>query len=176
VRSIKKYLLVSFGFVVLSAPTASADIYRIHAANLEAYQAAINAAEEEIKALLVRKHHTMDSKELQLLLADIVKKDAEVKKIYEDYRKERVHMKSRHPEEGDESERKYTQLKPRTIEQIATEIGIDGKLDKIKKKIRQKYGEVGLSEVEKKRLEREKIKAQEEDKPKVDPRRVILRK
>jgi hypothetical protein len=118
-----------------------ADDWQKHDANLRSYVTRINADEDDLKDLIEKKDHNTDPAIRDKLLDDIKKKDAEIKDLFERFREEKEHIIYEHPEQGDNTERKYKHVKPKTAAEIESETGIDGKLSRLKSKIEKTYPE-----------------------------------
>jgi hypothetical protein len=125
--------------LLFSTPKVFSDDWQRHDSNLRSYVTRINADEDDLKELIIKKDHNNDPKTRDVLLDAIKKKDAEIKDLFERFRAEKEHIIYEHPEQGDETERKYKHLKPKTMAEIENEAGIDGKLTRLKSKIEKTY-------------------------------------
>lgn len=73
------------------------------------------------------------------ILSAIVATQKELKETHATYAKEQNELRFRFPEKGELIQRKYIPLRPQTLEQIENEMGLDGELTRVKKKIDKKY-------------------------------------
>ena len=69
----------------------------------------------------------------------IVVSHKELKETVATYAKESAELKYRYPEKGEVLEKKYIPLREQSLEQIEKQMGLDGELTRLKKKIDKKY-------------------------------------
>ncbi len=157
-------LVVTIFFGIL----ASADEWEHHKTNLQKLSGEIEANEKELKELIAKKKHSKQSPEL---LKEIEGKHRAAEKTLTEYNKEVEHVKYRHPgREAEQETRSYSIITPRTVEDLESDIGIDGKLDKLKQKMKKQYGNYSTENKNEQPIANEKIPE------KVEPQRIIIKK
>ncbi len=158
-------------FLILFCSRVYAGGFEAHKQNLQNMVTSIADIESEIKNLIHHKRTESDREGQRKIMREIEEKHKKLEEAYEKYNEEVNHVKYRHPEQGDAGERTYTILKPRTLEQIENDVGLEGKLDRIKRKMERQYQQPPPPpKTQKEELEEKK---KTEDKA---PERIILRK
>ncbi len=154
--------------MIFLAVTAKADTWDHHKSNLQKFSSEIEVKEKELKELIARKKHGDHSAEL---LKQIDEKHRESEKSLEEYNKEVEHVKYRHPgREAEEETRSYSISTPRTGEDLDSDIGVDGKLDKVKQKMKRQYGNYSTKN------EAEQPVLIDKNPKKNEPQRIIIKK
>lgn len=113
----------------------------------------LNVYETQIKELTKKIQHLIQMKNAKSVPLDekgkpidvletIVVTHKKLKEAVDDYNKEEAEMKYRFPEEGTLVERRYVPMRMQTLDQIEREIGLNGELTRIKKKIDSKYAAI----------------------------------
>lgn len=126
-------------FFIFTSVQVFAEVWDQHEVNLAGFGAKLKAAQDEIKALIESKNLVRDPKEREKLLQDIVKKHDAMLKIYRDIKQEEAHIRFQHPEKGDKEKRRYKRVKEKTLEELEDELGLDGQLSRIKRKVEDQY-------------------------------------
>lgn len=142
-----------------------------HKQNLQNMVTSIAEIESEIKKLIHHKRAEIDREGQKKIMREIEEKHKKLEEAYVKYNEEVNHVKYRHPEQGDQGERTYTILKPRSLEQIENDVGLEGKLDRIKRKLEKQYQQPPPPPKTKKQELEEKQKAEDKS-----AERIILRK
>lgn len=168
INAYRVYLIFS---VLLAAKFAFAGGFEVHKQNLQNMVVSISDIEGEIKKLIHHKRSEHDREAQKKVMKEIEENHKKLLEAYKKYNEEVNHVKFRHPEQGDDGERTYTVLKPRTLEQIENDVGLEGKLDRIKRKMEAQYNQAPTPPKTQKEELAEKKKV--EEKP---PERIILRK
>lgn len=128
--------LISLLFLV---PNISfAGDWKVHASDLRAKIATIQQLEEKIEELVQQKNSKAGN--TSAILEQIVTSHDELKKAVKEYNKLRNHVRFEHPEQGDDTERKYRPHRFKSIEEFEEAVGIYGKLDRLKRKVKTTYG------------------------------------
>ena len=92
--------------------------------------------EAEIHGLIEEKHHTDDHGKLKEIIDNIADRYRELSKLAEEHDKLSVHIRFKYPEQADKIEGlRYSRSKLQTLEQMESEVGIDGRLDRVKAKV-----------------------------------------
>lgn len=121
--------------IFLSGPVAHAGNWNEHVAHLNALSSKLSNGEHEIKELLEHKHATDDPEQVREIVREIADKHKELEEVSRDYEKERLHVRFQHPERADTEERKYERYKLKTLAEMENEIGMDGRLDRVKARV-----------------------------------------
>ena len=95
----------------------------------------IEGDEKEIQELIERKKLAVDKSSIDEIVQDLVKKHADLKKISQEYEQLRLHIRFKHPEKNETVERKYVHYKLKTLPEMESSFGIDGRLDRTKTKV-----------------------------------------
>jgi len=143
-------IFFSFSAELLTASHAYAGEWSAHEANLKTQIVRIREKEKKIRELIEEKKKTRNKDDVEKLLGEIQKEHKELTKIYKEFDQEREHVRFEHPEHGDKTDRKYQAYKLKSLDDFEQEGGIDGKLNKTKIKMLERYG-VPLSEATKKK-------------------------
>lgn len=136
-RSLRSRVLevVISGLVIGHGATAFAGKWAEHAANLNTLSAKLAHGEEEIKKLIEHKQHTDNPEELREIVNQIASKHKELEEVSRDYEKERLHVRFQHPDRAETGERKYERFTLKSVKEIENEMGMDGRLDRIKSRV-----------------------------------------
>lgn len=132
--------VVALFLIFIPVSTVVAGDWQFHLTNLTMRQSKIRALESEVRELLHHKKETEDPVQLKVIADEIAAKYAELAKVSKEFRDEYAHVRFKHPDRGDDDERKYSRYQLKTLEQLETESGLDGKLDHIKKKVADTFG------------------------------------
>ncbi len=124
----------------LFVPAAFAREWRQHQASMGTKQSKMKALEGEIEELIHHKKGTENPDEITHITTTLAEKHAELAKVAREYREEQLHIRFKHPEQGDESERKYPRYQLKTLKEMASGHGLDAKLDKIKERLQHTFG------------------------------------
>ena len=95
----------------------------------------IEGDEKEIQELIERKKLAEDKSSIDEIVRDLVKKHADLKRISQEYEQLRLHIRFKHPEKNETVERKYVHYKLKTLTEMESSFGIDGRLDRTKTKV-----------------------------------------
>ena len=110
---------------------------------LNIQQQKIKEATDKLQKLITAKNagrEVRDEKNNKVdVLAEIATTHGLLKTHVEDYNKAKNELRYRYPEEGALIERRYVPMRLQTLEQIEREIGIEGRLDRLKVKSDKKY-------------------------------------
>ena len=137
----RKVLLVAVAACAMAfLDGARAGEWRNHQASLAALQGQLRQLEGDLSHLIEAKRQAQDAAQVKVIADEIVVKHAKLREISKEYEEERQHVRFKHPERGDEAERRYSRHKPQAIEELEGEVGLEPKLDRIKLKIQTVYG------------------------------------
>jgi hypothetical protein len=135
VRLTNKVLILLISF---SPSFSFAGDWKVHASELRAKIATVQQLEEKIEDLVKQKNTKAGN--TAGILEQIVSSHDELKKAVKEYNKLRNHVRFEHPEQGDDTERKYRPHRFKSIEEFEEAVGIYGKLDRLKRKVKTTYG------------------------------------
>jgi hypothetical protein len=132
----KSSLIKSIGvaFVLAFVFNAQAGSWQEHEAKLATQRQRVKDAEEQIKALIHKKHESNDQSEIKTIIAEIGTEHEAYTKASKILEGEELHVRFKHPEHMEKSLVQYTRH-TKSIEELENEIGIDGRLDRIKVKV-----------------------------------------
>ncbi|MDZ4661521.1 MAG: hypothetical protein SGJ18_07860 [Pseudomonadota bacterium] len=157
--------------LVFLTAVATADDWEHHKSSLQKLSTEIEMREKELKELIVRKKLEKDRGHSQELLKEIEEKHKQGEKSLVEFNKEVEHIKYRHPgREAENGTRSYSIITPRTVEDIESDTGVDGKLDKLKQKMKSQYGNFSTEN------ESDKSEIHEKIPEKVESQRIIIKK
>ena len=106
-----------------------------HESHLTSFMARIRTLEKEISDMIESKHHVENSEKVRLLTQQIAFKHSDLAKVVKDYEAERLHVRFQHPDRDQELEREYSAHHLKSIDEIETAFGIDGRLDRVKRQV-----------------------------------------
>ena len=121
----------------------SAEEWTTHQTNMKFHDQRIAELSGGLSELIDKKRHIKDPKQLKLIMEEMVKNHGLMKEQYEKRNTELNHMRFRHPEQGQEFERKYQRtdsLKALEEYEAETQGGLEYQLSKIREKIRLHFG------------------------------------
>lgn len=139
--TINAYRICLVFLVLLISKTVFAGGFEAHKQNLQNMVVSISDTEGEIKKMIHHKRSQHDREAQKKTMKEIEESHKKLLEAYKKYNEEVNHVKFRHPEQGDEGERVYTILKPRTLEQIENDVGLEGKLDRVRRKMEAQYNQ-----------------------------------
>jgi hypothetical protein len=105
-----------------------------------ATKAKIVQKEDVIKKLVLEKSHA-SSEHSQYYIKQLIEEHKLLNELKAHYEKQRSLFKYRYPEKFRQEGRKYDRMKVQTLEEMETQMGIDGQLDRSLKRVRSKFGE-----------------------------------
>lgn len=138
-RKVKRLLLTLLLVSVANAPTAWGGKWIEHVSDMKVFTNKINELEKKLEHLIEEKVHSREPNSQSHLNGEIEHTYKELRDQYNKYEELRVHMAYEHPEKGDMSERKYAPVRKKTIEDIELELGLQGQLTQLGRKIEEKY-------------------------------------
>ena len=107
---------------------------------LQKLKSQIEKQKADLKEMFESKGSIKTSEEATALSKEILKKTAELKTDYTEFRKIQLHLRFEHPEKGDFSDRKYEREDlSDPVKESNFNVGIQGKLDKLKANVEAHY-------------------------------------
>jgi len=88
--------------------------------------------EKDIHHLIEEKRHTQDPAKIAQIMREIGERHRALEKTAKSYEEERMHVRFEHPERADQLERQYVRHEVRSLEEMENDVGIDGRLDRIR--------------------------------------------
>lgn len=145
-----KLTLTAAAVVVVSLFTSvsKAGEWPAHLAKISKYKSETTSLEGEVKHLLEAKKHAHSEGEVRELTLQIADRYKALKTAAEKLETEVTHVRFKHPEQADQLERKYTRYQMKSLDDLASEVGIDGRLDRIKRQVAEIFptGEAKVAE------------------------------
>lgn len=110
-----------------------------HLGHISVVMAKIDSKNQELKKLLEVKRKAQTEQELHTALDELSKGHRELLKLHVEFQELKNHARYSHPEQGNNSLRKYTTYRTDVLDEVEAEVGIDGKLNRFKEKIDEVY-------------------------------------
>ena len=126
--------------------------------------------EQEIHENVLKKRSERNPEKLKFILRDISRSYDELRDVHDDYLENERIIRFRYPEKEDANKRQYTLYKLKTLDEIENDVGIDGHLDRVKRRMMKVYRPKLKSD------EEENVDEQIAKKPKHDPDRIRITK
>lgn len=120
--------------------SAWAGDWRIHQSSMGGKQRKMKSLEAEIGELILQKRDTEDPDAIRSITASMAQKHAELEKVAQEYREELLHIRFKHPEQGDESDRRYPRYRLKVLKEMETDFGLDAKLDRLRDRMHRTFG------------------------------------
>ena len=135
-RSAQVLALLAIVFLLPIFPLfASADPWPEHSARLPAFAKKLEDLEKETKELLEQKKAAEEPAALRDIIKQLSEKEKAMAEAAKAYEAERLHIRFKHPDRADVIERQYVHYKLKSLDELENEIGIDGRLDRLKAKV-----------------------------------------
>ena len=124
--------------ILLSVNPAQSGNWSQHQGSLNGAKDRVTSKEAEIAKLATEKVGAKPET-TKTILAEILKKQLEIKEIREALEKEREHVRFEHPERGAQFEKVIVQIKPKTLEEIQSEVGLEKRLSTLRMQVAKTY-------------------------------------
>ena len=134
-RAVPFSRIFAAGLIFFASAIASARPWAEHTGRLSMMSKQIESKEHEIQSLIQTKRETRDAKKVAELIRQIADQHKAMLKLHKDYEEERQHVRFEHPERNDTLERVYVRHQVRSIEDMESELGLDGRLDRLKARV-----------------------------------------
>jgi len=105
--------------------------FTMHLSKITALKKETDELEEKIKKLIEEKREANDEQSVRNLTNEINEKFRELEASNEKLEAEEVQVRFHYPEQTEKLERKYVRFKKKTLKDLESEAGIDGRLDRI---------------------------------------------
>jgi hypothetical protein len=104
-------------------------------AKLQGYDREVDELQERIHHLVAQKKHSDEKNVIKDLVDQIAESYKRLQKVTGDREKLWLHIRFKHPEQATSIEKRYTRFKLKSLEDMEAEVGIDGRLDRIKARV-----------------------------------------
>jgi hypothetical protein len=135
-----------------SGPAGSGFIARM--TKISALKRETEDLEEQIKHLIEEKRESHDEKAVRTMTVEIAEKYRALETASEKLEAETVQVRFHYPEQAEKIDRKYVRFKKKSMKELESEAGIDGKLDRIRERVLATFP---VPEIEKAKTEAPKI-------------------
>jgi hypothetical protein len=126
-------------------------------------KAKVTAKETAVNALIVSKYKETDPVKLKEIVKNLVSEHKELLKLTEEYEQQRSYFLYRFPEKSMAAGRSYERIEVKPLEEIETQLTLDGKINRTLQKIRKQYGvdeeSAKLAEQKQKRIQQQREKS-----------------
>lgn len=106
---------------------------------LQTLKAKIQAKEKVVTDLIAAKAKEKDPQKSREIVKSLTTEHRDLQTSVEEYEQQRNLLKYRFPEKGMRDDRSYRRLEARSIEEMETQVGLDGALLKTVNRIREQY-------------------------------------
>lgn len=102
---------------------------------LQGYTREIDDLEKQIHHLIAEKRKADEKEEIKRLVDQIAESYKRLQKASRDREALWLHIRFKHPEQASSLEKRYTRFKLKSLQEMEAEVGIDGRLDRIKSRV-----------------------------------------
>lgn len=130
--------LVVFALALVCSSPAfgeSTHTYQDDQARLQGHGREIDELQERIHHLIAEKKRADEKAEIKHLTDEIAENYKKLQKASHDREALWMHIRFKHPEQATSLEKRYTRFKLKSLEDMEAEVGIDGRLDRIKTRV-----------------------------------------
>ncbi len=106
-----------------------------HESRLTSLMTKIRSFEKEIADMIESKQRIENSEQVRILTQQIAFKYSDLAKVIKEYEAERLHVRFQHPDRDSELEREYRTHRLKSLDEIETAFGLDGRLDRIRRQV-----------------------------------------
>jgi hypothetical protein len=125
-----------------------------HMTKISALKRETEELEEQIKHLIEEKRQAHDDKIVRTLTLEIAEKFRALETASEKLENENVQVRFHYPEQAEKLDRKYVRFKKKSLKDLESEAGIDGKLDRVREHVLATFP---VPEIEKQKTEAPKV-------------------
>ncbi|MES2964583.1 MAG: hypothetical protein V4760_11885 [Bdellovibrionota bacterium] len=125
-------------FSLINASPAFAEsnhTYNEDLSKLQGFDREIDDLQKGIHHMVAEKKHTDEKTAVKQLVDQIAESYKRLQKVSNDRERLWLHIRFKHPEQATALEKRYTRFKLKTLEDMEAEVGIDGRLDRIKARV-----------------------------------------
>ncbi len=134
VRPSLQILAFAFG-VCFVASSASARTWYEITSHLGQLGKQVETYENEIRALIQKKKHTNDEKEIAAIIVQLGEQQKLLEKVSKTYEQERQESRFEYPERNDQLDRTYVRHELKTLDDFEHEKSLDSQLDEIREHV-----------------------------------------
>lgn len=109
--------------------------YQDHETKRLTLEREVEALEQEMKGLIHHQHQAHGNDEVKRIVDTLAATHKKYSKTLKDYEELRLHVRFKHPDEADQSERNYRRFTVKSLKELESEVGLDGRLDRIKQRV-----------------------------------------
>lgn len=128
--------------------------FNAHMTKISALKRETEELEEQIKKLIEEKREAHDVKTVRAMTLEIAEKFRELETASDKLETETVQVRFHYPEQAEKLERKYVRFKKKSLKDLESEAGIDGKLDRVREHVLATFP---VPEIEKQKTEAPKV-------------------
>lgn len=122
-------------------PAKAAPGWLVYENKVQELTSKIKSKEDSLQKLILEKNQlSPQSPRVKEVIGLIVKEHNELKKLAEDYKKNLSILNYRYPERNAQGNREYDRIEVKSVDQIESDLGISGKLNRNLQKMRSQYG------------------------------------
>ncbi len=132
--------LVATSILFLPLSSQAGD-YQAHEAKLRKLEVQMEKSEEEIHHLAQGKQQAVTAEQKESIHREMMALYKDLKSKSADYEETKTHIRFKHPEKGEEAERKYSRQPLQSFTSFENDVSLDGKLDNFLNKMHAVYGE-----------------------------------
>lgn len=107
---------------------------------LQTLRAKVTAKEKIVRELIRDKQNEKDARKSVEIVENLKREHREFEAAAEEYEQQRNLLKYRFPEKGLKEERRYRRVDVRSLDEMETQMSMEGQLKKSLGKVRQQYG------------------------------------
>ncbi len=109
--------------------------FTAHMTKISALSRETQELEEQIKHIIAEKRETTDEKTVRTMTLEIAEKYRALEEASKKLEAETVQVRFHFPEQAQSLDRKYVRYNKKSLKDLESEAGIDGKLDRIKERV-----------------------------------------
>lgn len=109
-------------------------------AKLQGLKAKVNAKQDGVNKLIADKNYENDPVKMKEIIKNLVSEHKELLKLTEEYEQQRSYFLYRFPEKSMSQERHYERIEIKPLEEIETQLTLEGKVSRTLNKVRKQYG------------------------------------
>lgn len=108
---------------------------------IQSLKAKVTAKQDAVNKLIIDKNMQNDPVKMKDIIKNLVSEHKELLKLTEEYEQQRSYFLYRFPEKSMSQERRYERIEVKPLEDIETQLTLEGKVNRTLSKVRRQYGE-----------------------------------
>jgi hypothetical protein len=125
--------------LIFSSSVVYSGDWKMHSVNIKNRQQNVLSRKKIIERRVKQKKATIDQEQGRKLMRKIEEDYETYLTLIEKQRKEKRHVRFQHPAKGGEIDTLFKHFESETLEEIISEVGIDGSLNKIRNRVRKAF-------------------------------------